>query len=281
MTTLRRIQVHKIDVQTRVKEQLVAELAESIDRVGLLEPVRVTKDLACISGAHRVAAFKVLGRTHIPAWVTETTVFDRLDDVERCLLELASLDSNLVRRHLTVIERAELHKKRREVFVRLEVAKSAKKKGQSSHTKGARSSYVQEVAKQTGRSTRSVERDLRIGRITPEARKRIKASSLANKTLALEEIAKLPESMQLEAVEKALAPKHEPRLPSVLNITSQAMSHADKLLELLQQLPESGWGVAPGDVPALEVLEQRIGDSYEIISRLRLVARVGPKERAS
>lgn len=79
----------------------LAELVESIQRHGLLQPVVVRArgdGFQLVSGERRLRAFRQLGRTHIPAIV-------RQDVTDAEMLELALVE-NLQRRDLDPIERA-------------------------------------------------------------------------------------------------------------------------------------------------------------------------------
>lgn len=79
----------------------VEELAASIERYGLLEPVIVTQDgdrWQLVAGERRFRAHKMLGRTTIPAIVRSAS------DLER--LELALIE-NMQRQDLNPMERAE------------------------------------------------------------------------------------------------------------------------------------------------------------------------------
>ena len=61
--------------QRPIDDTTVQDLARSIEHQGLLQPIGVklpptgTDTYALIFGAHRLRAFQVLGRTHIPAYV--------------------------------------------------------------------------------------------------------------------------------------------------------------------------------------------------------------------
>jgi ParB-like nuclease domain len=63
----------KIRVGERARRDLgdVASLAESIEQLGLLNPVVVTPDGELIAGERRVEAFRLLGRSEIPACVLD------------------------------------------------------------------------------------------------------------------------------------------------------------------------------------------------------------------
>ena len=49
----------------------IAALAESIRKIGLLNPPVVTRDGNLVAGARRIAACLLLGRTHIPVSILE------------------------------------------------------------------------------------------------------------------------------------------------------------------------------------------------------------------
>lgn len=51
----------------QVNEAKVAVLAESITEIGLLQPVGLTSDYHLVYGAHRLAAYRRLGRQNIPS----------------------------------------------------------------------------------------------------------------------------------------------------------------------------------------------------------------------
>ena len=76
----------------------ITALVESIREVGLLNPILITKDRRLISGLHRLAAFKALGRTRIPCILL---------NVSQQEAQLREIDENLARNDLTLLERAE------------------------------------------------------------------------------------------------------------------------------------------------------------------------------
>lgn len=102
----------------------VSALAESIDEVGLLHPITIRKDGTLISGAKRLAAYKLLGRSEIECIVL---------DCDELHVELAQIDENLVRHELDPIEVGELANRRDEV---LEALGLRAKAGDNQHTGG-------------------------------------------------------------------------------------------------------------------------------------------------
>ena len=73
----------------------VKSLASSIEAVGLLNPVTVTRGSVLVAGAHRIEAYKLLGLDDIPATIVD------LDEVDA---ELAEIDENLIRNDGTELE---------------------------------------------------------------------------------------------------------------------------------------------------------------------------------
>ena len=95
------IPIIRIKVENRLRPlnaEKVAELAESIAQVGLLQPIGVRPDGTLVYGYHRLEACKRLGWTEIPAVVVDG------DDLRA---ELAEITENLGRNELTLLERAE------------------------------------------------------------------------------------------------------------------------------------------------------------------------------
>ena len=85
-------------------EDKVEEIADSIEKIGLLNAITLDLDKNLIAGYHRLLAFKKLGRKEIPAV---------LKDADHRYGELAEIDENLVRANLGNIS-AGVHILRRE-----------------------------------------------------------------------------------------------------------------------------------------------------------------------
>lgn len=99
------IPISKIDSSHRYRKCIdgLDELCRSIEEVGLLHPVVLTKSHKLIAGTRRLAAFKQLGRTKIPAMIVSN-----LDD--SALQLKAERDENNCRVDLTLIEAVALGK---------------------------------------------------------------------------------------------------------------------------------------------------------------------------
>src|SRR5687767_14142596 len=83
------------------------ELAESIEDVGLLNPITLTDDLRLIAGGNRLAAHKLLKREWIEA---------RILTLDQVRAEVAAIEDNLRRDEGTALERARLVARHRELY---------------------------------------------------------------------------------------------------------------------------------------------------------------------
>jgi ParB-like chromosome segregation protein Spo0J len=97
-------------VRQPVNDDRVGELVESIDRLGLLQPLVVVphqRRHRLVAGRHRLEAVTRLG------WKTVSCVVLDLDHVQE---QLAEVDENLIRRSLSYLDRAELIARRVELL---------------------------------------------------------------------------------------------------------------------------------------------------------------------
>lgn len=97
--------VESIHVGSRHRTELgdIDELAASIDRDGLLQPITITADGALVCGARRLAAIKKLGWRKVNVWV-RSGISDRLGHL------LAEQDDNVLHKPLTQTEAAALYR---------------------------------------------------------------------------------------------------------------------------------------------------------------------------
>ncbi|AZV78739.1 chromosome partitioning protein ParB [Parasedimentitalea marina] len=111
------IPLEEIDTSNRlrpVSETAVKSLSHSIETQGLMSEIQVRKvkktgKLRLIAGGHRMAAFRALGRTEIPA-----KVWDCTDDWAM----LAEIDDNLAHAELNTLDLAVFLARRKEVYER-------------------------------------------------------------------------------------------------------------------------------------------------------------------
>ena len=214
-TNLSEIDVEKVIVKDRKRqadESKVAELAESIKELGLLNPITVNKaadGYVLIAGLHRLTAYKKLGIDRIPAKITD------LDNIHS---ELAEIDENLVRAELHYLDRAEMLKRRQEIYEELHPEAKAEEKRKiglnvSAETvsalKNTPDTFTVETAKKLNLSERAIRQDLQIAKnLDDGVKKQIKEKKIS-KGEALE-IARLKKDDQQKAIdERTKKPKNK------------------------------------------------------------------------
>jgi len=141
-----------------VENTKLQELAESMEKVGLLHPVTVTSDYTLVAGAQRLVAAKLLGWDEI-----EVKIFD----FDTQTAELAMLDENLMRVELHYIERGEWLAKRKKIYEQLH---PETKNGGDTRTNTIRSApaFVDDTANKIGVSRRVLEQEIQIANnLTP------------------------------------------------------------------------------------------------------------------
>lgn len=198
---------HRQDARHRSDEALAA-LAESMEQVGQISPIRVRSigsDLyEVVAGSHRLQAADLLGWTEIAAVVA-------LDDDLHA--ELASIDENLVRAELSVVDRARQTARRKAIYMLLHPETAPGTPGVSrqvgdigERTEAER--FTANTAKATGHSERSVQRDAERGeKISDEALDVLRGTALDTGTY-LDKLKRVPAEQQFETARQDLS---EPR----------------------------------------------------------------------
>ena len=158
---------HRPDARPRGLEALSA-LADSIDQVGLIQPIRVRRvgeRYEVVAGSHRLQACDLLGWSAIPCIVVD-------DDDLRA--ELAMIDENLVRTELSSAERAKQTARRKAIYTELHPETThggnLEGAGVANFATPETPSFAKATARFTGKSERAVRLDAERGeKISPEA----------------------------------------------------------------------------------------------------------------
>ncbi|HUA59379.1 MAG TPA: ParB N-terminal domain-containing protein [Verrucomicrobiae bacterium] len=204
----------------KIKPEYVNLLAESIKEIGLQTPISLhvipnvdeytpfshngnTYELA--AGNHRLEACKQLGWTEIPAFLLD------LPEVERALWEI---DENLARGELTPVERAELLKKRKALYLAQHPetkhggdrkSEERRKKNQDTNlvSCSSPSAFIDDTAAKTGISRTDIARSIhRAEAIVPEVMEVIRdIPEIAEKGVELDALAAVEPEDQKAAVE--------------------------------------------------------------------------------
>ncbi len=196
-----------------VDEAWVAALAESIRDHGLEQPivVRTVPDhytqVVLVAGCHRLAAFRLLKQTEIPAIVREMSTDEA---------RLVEIDENLMRRELDPLDRAVFLAERKAVYERMypESAHGKAKKPKRNQGDGkvitmtTFDRFSKDAAKRTGLSEASVQRACRIySELGSEAIAQLRGTPIAGNQSQLLLLARMSADERRRAIEAAVAVK--------------------------------------------------------------------------
>lgn len=218
-----------IDERKReLSDAKVAVLADSINMLGLMSPIVLTRNLTTgklhlVTGRHRVGAFDKLGFDEIPAIIKEYSELDR---------ELAEIDENLVRFDLTDMERSIQLARRKQIYSlkfpqtienkrRAELRKKWEDEGkpkndpkipdfESEDAQIDRSevkSFIEDTAEKTGRSTTQIREEVNLGQalmdeLAPEVRDMLAPTNAAKNKADLKRLLDEPDAdIQYEAAQ--------------------------------------------------------------------------------
>jgi N6-adenosine-specific RNA methylase IME4/ParB-like chromosome segregation protein Spo0J len=188
------------DRMRKLRPEKIDELAESIGALGLLHPIIVRPwgddAFLLVAGWHRLAAIHKLGHDTIRAEVREGLAADQA--------ELIEIDENLIRADLTDAERAIHLARRKELYEKAhpEAAHGAIGRGRKKSSQNE-NSFVADTATKTGKGRSTVARDI------TRANKIVNLGDLVGTSLdqgeELDALAKLPEDVQRDLIERAKA----------------------------------------------------------------------------
>lgn len=227
-------ELHAVTVpdNRRRKSGPVSAIAESMERVGLINPITLTEDLVLISGLHRFEAAQSLGWERIDA---------RIIDADARLVEI---DENLCRNELTALERAEHRSERKRLH---EAVYPEAKHGRNQHTRASvdtsrigndfRSSTRQEpgsyssvAAAKEGVTDRTVRLSVAIAENIPEdVRDEIRDLPIADNQKELSRLSKLAEPEQREVARMLVAGEVDD-----LRAATGAMSRRERVSRIAQ-----------------------------------------------
>ncbi|MEO5334305.1 MAG: ParB N-terminal domain-containing protein [Magnetococcus sp. YQC-5] len=210
------IPIANIAIHTRLRKlqpESVLSLSASIQEIGLLQPITVAlmPDQAgqteprytLIAGLHRLEAYKMLGKTEIPATVITATTAEQ---------QLMEIDENLERAELTCLERAEHLSERKRLYEEIHPeTRNGGTPGKAGGGKIAKNvkntffapSFTEATAKRLNCSESTVQKAVhRATHITPETKEIIRdMPAIANSTSELDALASMTAAEQTKAVE--------------------------------------------------------------------------------
>lgn len=200
----------------------VAGIAESINEVGLLNPITVVPDKVIfngqkidgyqlVAGLHRLEACKSLGWADIPISVLD------LDEQQRIIAEC---DENLCGTVLTATERATFTAKRKEAYEALHPeVKNGRNQHESRDGQVGQPSFADDQAAKTGQSARAIRRDAERGQQVCKEALDILKGTKADTGVVLDAIKDLDPAAQVVAayreVQKRQEPNPQPKAPRI------------------------------------------------------------------
>ncbi len=206
-----KIQIFQINVndgRRKVDPDAVQEMADSISKVGLLNPITVDQDYTLIAGLHRLEAAKLLGWTEIECTVS---------GLEGLEAELAEIDENFVRKDLSDAEFRELLLRRKVIYENLHpetkvgVAQAVAMNRTIGNNVTAPSAvtlkpFVDDTAEKIGKAPRTIREELQIAKhLVPEAQDVIQSSNTKIKKKDTIKISRLPPEQQEDAARQLVS----------------------------------------------------------------------------
>lgn len=179
----------------------VEALAESIQEVGLLNPITLTMDYRLIAGYHRLEACKRLGWGEIEANVR---------DLDGLRGELAEIDENLIRNELTALERGEELARRKEIYeaIHPETKSVRDRGGPGRGNKNERhdvASFSDDTASKVGQSPRTVQRAVKVAELPEDERDALRNTPVADSQKDLLALARMKDEGQRKAIVQKIA----------------------------------------------------------------------------
>lgn len=197
MIERKRITAITINHRRPASSAKIEQLAESIEQVGLLNPITVTDWGVLVAGLHRLEACKKLGWTEISCNVIKE------DDAE-----LAEIDENLIRNELTTMERGELLARRKEIYEERHPETKAGAAGANASNAAQGKEHASEIisfatdtAAKTGLTPRSIQQEVQIAKnIAPEVKESIRETPIADRKTDLLQLARMEPEQQKQII---------------------------------------------------------------------------------
>lgn len=179
----------------------VDALAESMEAIGLLNPIVLTKENTLIAGAHRLEAAKQLGWKKIEC--------NRIN-VSELQATLAEIDENLIRNELNALDRCEHLSRRKEIYEALYPETKNGALGGGRNDKGTRrktengiTPFSVDTAAKTKRSRSTIEQEVKVSRaLNSEVKKLIRGTVLEDRKADLVKLSRMSSGEQRKIADK-------------------------------------------------------------------------------
>jgi len=198
------IPINDIVVKERkrgLSKEKVKEIADSINEIGLINPITIDKENTLIAGFHRYSAFKLLNRDTIPAIIDE--------EENKLIRELKEIDENLIRYNFHYTEEGDMLLERKRLYEELypetkpSIGKELAKKrwdAKAESVIASKPSFVTDTSNKTNKSQTVIRENIKISKnIADDLKPKLREFEIP-KTVALE-IAKLDKEKQHKIME--------------------------------------------------------------------------------
>lgn len=272
------IEINEIKIENSrraIDDATVQKLAQSMEQVGLLNPITVDYENNLIAGAHRLAAAKKLGWERIPCTLL------LVGDLQA---KLAELDENLVRNQGNAIEQGEWLAEKKRIYERLHPETKAttgkelvQKRWNTSEENslvqkdtGENLSFVSDTAEKTGLSKRTIEQSIQIAEnLAPDVKEFGKEVDMG-KTDALNLARKSPEEQReiVEPIRNAMREKPpEERKETAHNMLRQGLAPKPVAQIEYEEAIRSTYASAIKKPSHLEMKPENISIFYDVVER--------------
>lgn len=176
----------------------VSSLAKSMDAIGLLNPVVVTKTNRLVAGLRRITAAKELKWTKIEA---------RQIDLSDIVSQIAEIDENLEREDLTVLERSEQLAERKALYEALHPeTRNGYGPGRGKKDRNNSVPFTADTAAKTKQSRSTIEQEVKIATSLPEeVKEKIRGTTVEDRKADLLKLSRMDEKEQKQVAEKIAA----------------------------------------------------------------------------
>ena len=244
-------QIDMIEVEDRLRsvdEAAVVHIAESMEQRGQIYPIQIRTiepgRFRLVNGAHRIAAARKLGWTHIEAFL--------VDDLEEEEFKLLEIDENLCRAELSPVDKAHFFATRKDIYLRLhpETKHGANlvwpqwPHGENSAPPSTERapSFVEDTAASTPWSPRTIRRYTRIGeQLDPQLREALSGTPVGRRLNDLERIADMDADKQHDLLQRIQNTERPPVSLSALTTDPYRPSSTPDPFERLKTL----WNKTP------------------------------------
>lgn len=210
----------------------VKELAESIQELGMLNPLTIDREYNLIAGLHRLEAVKQLGLKEVECTVSS---------LEGLQAELAEIDENIVRSGLSAIEYGEILLRRKEIYETLHPETKHGGDRRSEEIKRTKCpldpvrSFVDDTAEKLKVDPRTVRRQIQTAKnLDPEAKEIIRSTDTQITKKGAMKLSRLEPGQQKEAA-ALLASKEINSIDEYTEMTEKKQDSAETSAELVKQ----------------------------------------------